>query len=87
MKVLDNSNDNVMALGANFNISADSHLVCIQNDDGNYQTQAINIQDKPRKGKYIRVYQLLWIRHSEIVDIGAPMWFSLGKYINYVIFR
>ena len=51
MKVLNNSNDNVMALGANFNTAADSHLVCIQNDDGNYQTQAINIQDKPRIGR------------------------------------
>ena len=51
MKVIDNSNDHVMALGANFNTTADSHLVCIQNEDGNYQTQAINIQDKPRKGQ------------------------------------
>lgn len=51
MKILDSSNDHVMALGANFSTEADSHLVCIQNEDGNYQTQAINIQNKPRKGK------------------------------------
>ena len=38
-----------MGLGANFSTDADSHLVCIQNEDGNYQTQAINIQNKPRK--------------------------------------
>jgi len=50
MKVISNSNDYVMAFGANFSQQADSHLVCIQNDDGNYQTQAINIQNKPRKG-------------------------------------
>ena len=50
MKVVSNSNEHVMALGANFSMEADSHLVCIQNDDGNYQTQAINIQNKPRKG-------------------------------------
>ena len=50
MKVINNSNDHVMALGANFSVDADSHLVCIQNEDGNYQTQAINIQNKPRKG-------------------------------------
>ena len=51
MKVLNNSNDHVMALAANFSSEADSHLVCIQNDDGSYQTQAINIQNKPRKGR------------------------------------
>ena len=51
MKVITNSNDHVMALGANFSTDADSHLVCIQNEDGNYQTQAINIQNKPRKGR------------------------------------
>ena len=50
MKVVNNSNEHVMALGANFSMDADSHLVCIQNDDGNYQTQAINIQNKPRRG-------------------------------------
>lgn len=50
MKVVMNSNEHVMALAANFSAEADSHLVCIQNDDGNYQTQAINIQNKPRKG-------------------------------------
>lgn len=51
MKVVGSSNDHVMALGANFSPDADSHLVCIQNDEGTYQTQAINIQNKPRKGK------------------------------------
>ncbi|XP_061192554.1 zinc finger FYVE domain-containing protein 9-like isoform X1 [Saccostrea echinata] len=49
MKVVENSNEHVMAIGACFSTEADSHLVCIQNDDGNYQTQAINIQNKPRK--------------------------------------
>ncbi|XP_060082320.1 zinc finger FYVE domain-containing protein 9-like [Ylistrum balloti] len=49
MKVVSNSNEHVMAIGASFSSQADSHLVCIQNDDGNYQTQAINIQNKPRK--------------------------------------
>ncbi len=50
MKVVNNSNEHVMALGANFSLDADSHLVCIQNEEGNYQTQAINIQNKPRRG-------------------------------------
>ena len=38
-----------MALGANFSLQADSHLVCIQSEQG-YNTQAINIQNQPRKG-------------------------------------
>ncbi|XP_013412068.1 zinc finger FYVE domain-containing protein 16 isoform X2 [Lingula anatina] len=49
LKVVNNSNDHVMALAAYFSLEADSHLVCIQNDEGNYQTQAINILNKPRK--------------------------------------
>ncbi|XP_059146860.1 zinc finger FYVE domain-containing protein 9-like isoform X2 [Physella acuta] len=48
MKVVRSSNEHVMALGSSFSSEADSHLVCIQNEDGNYQTQAINIQNKPR---------------------------------------
>ncbi|RUS73079.1 hypothetical protein EGW08_019160 [Elysia chlorotica] len=48
MKVVRNSNEHVMALGSSFSTEADSHLVCIQSEDGNYQTQAINIQNKPR---------------------------------------
>ncbi|XP_022089254.1 uncharacterized protein LOC110978509 [Acanthaster planci] len=49
MKVVNNSNEHVMAIAANFSTEADSHLVCIQNDEGTYQTQAISIQNKPRK--------------------------------------
>ncbi|XP_052774199.1 LOW QUALITY PROTEIN: zinc finger FYVE domain-containing protein 9-like [Mya arenaria] len=49
MKVVNNSNEHVMAIAATFSSEADSHLVCLQNEDGNYQTQAINIQNKPRK--------------------------------------
>ena len=50
MRVVRSSNEHVMALGSSFSSEADSHLVCIQNEDGNYQTQAINIQNKPRLG-------------------------------------
>lgn len=50
MKAMSKSNDHVLAMGACFNDRADSHLVCIQNDDGNYQTQAISIHHQPRKG-------------------------------------
>ena len=52
MKVLSNSDDHVMAFGASFSTAADSHLVCLQNDDGHYQTQAINIQNRPRRGMF-----------------------------------
>ena len=45
-KALNNSNDPVLALGANFSMSVDSHLVAMQTDEGTYQTQAINIQHK-----------------------------------------
>uniref|UniRef100_A0A6I8NY14 Zinc finger FYVE domain-containing protein n=1 Tax=Ornithorhynchus anatinus TaxID=9258 RepID=A0A6I8NY14_ORNAN len=48
MKVMSKSNEHVLAGGACFNEKADSHLVCVQNDDGNYQTQAISIHNQPR---------------------------------------
>uniref|UniRef100_A0A7N6B3R9 FYVE-type domain-containing protein n=1 Tax=Anabas testudineus TaxID=64144 RepID=A0A7N6B3R9_ANATE len=49
MKAMNKSNEHVLAMGACFNDHADSHLVCVQNDDGNYQTQAISIHHQPRK--------------------------------------
>ncbi|KAJ8418604.1 hypothetical protein AAFF_G00001030 [Aldrovandia affinis] len=49
MKAMNKSNEHVLAMGACFNERADSHLVCVQNDDGNYQTQAISIHNQPRK--------------------------------------
>ncbi|KAG5286898.1 hypothetical protein AALO_G00020130 [Alosa alosa] len=49
MKALNKSNEHVLAVGACFNEQADSHLVCIQNDDGNYQTQAISIKHQTHK--------------------------------------
>jgi len=59
MKVLDSSDDHVVAFGGSFSMAADSHLVCIQNDDGQYQTQAINIQNRPRRGTYVHQWLLL----------------------------
>lgn len=52
MKAMNKSNEHVLAMGACFNDKADSHLVCVQNDDGNYQTQAISIHHQPRKGDF-----------------------------------
>ncbi|MXQ98623.1 hypothetical protein E5288_WYG021732 [Bos mutus] len=49
IKAMNKSNEHVLAGGACFNEKADSHLVCVQNDDGNYQTQAISIHNQPRK--------------------------------------
>ena len=43
-----------MAMGANFSLKADSHLVCMQSEQG-YKTQAINIQNQPRKGTIYRL--------------------------------
>lgn len=59
IKGLNNSNDHVLAFASNFSITADSHLVCIQTntgDESSYQTQAINIQNKPRTGTICLLY-------------------------------
>ena len=63
-KALQMSNTPVLALGGNFSPTADSHLVAVQRDDdepsknpmnnSDYETQAINIQNKERKGMYKR---------------------------------
>lgn len=50
MKAVNKSNEHVLAIGACFNETADSHLICVQADDGQYQTQAISIHNQPRKG-------------------------------------
>ncbi|KAI3362456.1 hypothetical protein L3Q82_012745, partial [Scortum barcoo] len=39
-KVVNASNEHVISIGARFSSEADSHLVCFQNEEGNYQTQA-----------------------------------------------
>ncbi|KAJ8401909.1 hypothetical protein AAFF_G00374900 [Aldrovandia affinis] len=49
LKVVNASNEHVISMGANFSTEADSHLVCFQNDDGNYQTQANSMLGKTRK--------------------------------------
>lgn len=51
MKVMNTSNEHVISIGASFSAEADSHLVCIQNSDGVYQTQANSATGHPRKGK------------------------------------
>ncbi|XP_019134197.1 zinc finger FYVE domain-containing protein 16 isoform X2 [Larimichthys crocea] len=47
-KVVNASNEHVISIGARFSSEADSHLVCFQNEDGNYQTQANSMPGKTR---------------------------------------
>uniref|UniRef100_A0A3B5KPN3 Smad anchor for receptor activation-like C-terminal domain-containing protein n=3 Tax=Takifugu TaxID=31032 RepID=A0A3B5KPN3_TAKRU len=49
IKAINKSNEHVLAFGACFNEAADSHLICVQGEDGQYQTQAISIHNQPRK--------------------------------------
>ncbi|XP_077573729.1 zinc finger FYVE domain-containing protein 9 [Stigmatopora nigra] len=49
MKAMNKCNEHVLAMAACFNEEADSHLICVQKDDGQYQTQAISIHNQPRK--------------------------------------
>ncbi|XP_051972602.1 zinc finger FYVE domain-containing protein 16-like isoform X2 [Xyrauchen texanus] len=48
LKVVNSSNEHVISFGACFSTEADSHLVCMQNEDGSYQTQANSIPGKTR---------------------------------------
>ncbi|XP_056146576.1 zinc finger FYVE domain-containing protein 16 isoform X2 [Lampris incognitus] len=48
LKVVNSSNEHVISVGASFSPEADSHLVCFQRQDGNYQTQANSMPDKTR---------------------------------------
>ncbi|XP_028966343.1 zinc finger FYVE domain-containing protein 9 [Galendromus occidentalis] len=43
------TNENILAIGSNFSSAADSHLVCIQGEDGSFQSQTINIASLPVK--------------------------------------
>ncbi|XP_059213699.1 zinc finger FYVE domain-containing protein 16 isoform X2 [Centropristis striata] len=47
-KVVNASNEHVISIGARFSAEADSHLVCFQNEEGNYQTQANSKPGKTR---------------------------------------
>ncbi|XP_051268364.1 zinc finger FYVE domain-containing protein 16 isoform X1 [Dicentrarchus labrax] len=47
-KVVNASNEHVISIGARFSSEADSHLVCFQNEEGNYQTQANSMPGKTR---------------------------------------
>lgn len=53
LKVVNSSNEHVISVGACFSTEADSHLICVQNEDGSYQTQANSVQGKTRKGSMV----------------------------------
>lgn len=48
LKVVNASNEHVISVGATLSAEADSHLVCFQNEEGNYQTQANSMPGKTR---------------------------------------
>lgn len=58
-KVVNVSNEHVISIGAHFSTEADSHLVCFQNEEGNYQTQAISMPGKTRTGETCRLLVIL----------------------------
>ncbi|XP_055369298.1 zinc finger FYVE domain-containing protein 16 isoform X2 [Betta splendens] len=47
-KVVNASNEHVISIGATFSSEADSHLLCLQNDEGNYQTEVNTMSGKTR---------------------------------------
>lgn len=49
LKVIHSCNEHVISIGASFSMEADSHLVCVQNDDGIYQTQASSVPGQSRQ--------------------------------------
>lgn len=50
-RVVNVSNEHVISIGAHFSTEADSHLVCFQNEEGSYQTQASSMPGKTRTGE------------------------------------
>lgn len=65
-KVINAANEHVISIGARFSSEADSHLVCFQNEEGNYQTQANSMPGKTRTGEshhpiYHKRSMILWL--------------------------
>ncbi|XP_067937820.1 uncharacterized protein [Watersipora subatra] len=48
MKAVGASQECVIAFGASFSMQADSHIVCMQNEDGTYTSRTMNIRDQQR---------------------------------------
>lgn len=93
IKSLNNSSDHILAFAGNFCVEADSHLVCIQDTQGNencYSTHAINIHNKPRKSKFVKisfVYSFSFIVSPLLGDLKivvfiAILLLTLGIFIS-----
>ena len=60
MKVVGASQECVIAFGASFSTLADSHIVCIQNEDGTYTSRTMNIRDQQRTGRLLFEILVVW---------------------------
>lgn len=49
MKVIDSSDEYVVIIGTNPSKEADSYLVCVQDEDGLYQTKTVSVTGCPRR--------------------------------------
>ena len=77
-KVVSASNEHVISVGASFSSSADSHLVCFQNEDGNYQTQANSMPGKTRTGEReaFQFSSVLFIKLQQMSHQGTSKIYS-----------
>lgn len=60
-KVVNASNEHVISIGASFSSEADSHLVCLQSEEGNYQTQVNTMPGKTRTGETHKRNSVLFV--------------------------
>lgn len=91
MKAMNKSNEHVLAMGACFNDRADSHLVCVQNDDGNYQTQAISIHHQPRKGDNAGILSFRFSAKKKptlilLIDLCMYHYFYVALFLSFLFF-
>lgn len=63
-RVVNVSNEHVISIGAHFSTEADSHLVCFQNEEGNYQTQASSMPGKTRTGELCWLLVILYLQDA-----------------------
>ena len=82
MSAVSNSHAHVLALAGNFSSQADSHLVTIENDAGEYSTQAINIHNRARTGILNQYYVMNYSINSFTGASEAP---AYGGYVKKLI--
>lgn len=84
-KVVNVSNEHVISIGAHFSTEADSHLVCFQNEDGSYQTQASSMPGKTRTGETL-VHPGLVKLEMVLVEILINVWATVTG-ASFVVFN